>query len=196
MTRPLTILVASINGEEKLTARAAARADRGSVPSPCSPASRRLQKTPRISPQGQPRRRDRRGLPAPRVWFSATAVFALSEASVASVVAGRSPAWRVWTIAPFTGLASVTCRDYNLVMSDVRIADLKSRLSEHLRAVRNGNTLTVFDRDTPVARIVPYSVQPLEIRKANRRLRDLKLPRKPAKRTDSVALVIEDRRRR
>jgi len=31
-------------------------------------------------------------------------------------------------------------------MSNVRIADLKARLSEHLRAVRNGSTLTVLDR--------------------------------------------------
>ena len=81
-------------------------------------------------------------------------------------------------------------------MSDVRIADLKARLSEHLRSVRNGRTLTVLDRDTPVARIVPVAAAPLEIRKAQRRLRDLKLPPKPAKRTDSVALLLEDRRRR
>ena len=83
-----------------------------------------------------------------------------------------------------------------MVMSDVRIADLKARLSEHLRSVRNGGTLTVLDRDTPVALIVPYAAQPLEIRKAKRRVRDLKLPPKPSKRTDSVALLVEDRRRR
>jgi prevent-host-death family protein len=81
-------------------------------------------------------------------------------------------------------------------MSDVRIADLKARLSEHLRSVRNGGTLTVLDRDTPVARIVPYAAQPLEMRKAQRRVRDLKLPPKPARRTDSVAVLLEDRRRR
>jgi prevent-host-death family protein len=81
-------------------------------------------------------------------------------------------------------------------MSDVRIADLKARLSEHLRSVRNGGTLTVLDRDTPVARIVPFAAQPLEIRKAQRRVRDLKLPPKPAKRTDSVAVLLEDRRHR
>jgi prevent-host-death family protein len=81
-------------------------------------------------------------------------------------------------------------------MSDVRIADLKARLSEHLRSVRNGRTLTVLDRDTPVARLVPYAAQPLEIRKARRRVGDLKLPPKPAKRTDSVAILLEDRRRR
>jgi prevent-host-death family protein len=81
-------------------------------------------------------------------------------------------------------------------MSDVRIADLKARLSEHLRSVRNGGTLTVLDRETPIARIVPFAAQPLEIRKAQRRVRDLKLPPKPAKRTDSVAVLLEDRRRR
>lgn len=81
-------------------------------------------------------------------------------------------------------------------MSSVRIADLKARLSEHLRAVRNGGTLTVLDRDTPVARIIPFAAQPLEIRKAKRRLRDLKLPRKSAKPTDSLALLLDDRRRR
>lgn len=81
-------------------------------------------------------------------------------------------------------------------MSSVRIADLKARLSEHLRSVRSGGTLTVLDRDTPIARIVPYAAQALEIRKAKRPLRDLRLPPKPLKRTDSTALLVEDRRRR
>ena len=81
-------------------------------------------------------------------------------------------------------------------MSEVRIADLKARLSEHLRSVRNGDSVTVLDRDTPIARIVPYTTQPLELRKAKRRLRDLRLSPKPAKRTDSVSLLLEDRRRR
>ena len=81
-------------------------------------------------------------------------------------------------------------------MSEVGIAELKARLSEHLRSVRNGGTLTVLDRETPIARIVPYAPQPLEIRKATRRLRDLKLPPKPSKPTDSVAVLLEDRRRR
>jgi len=81
-------------------------------------------------------------------------------------------------------------------MSKVRIAELKARLSEHLRSVRNGETLTVLDRETPIARIVPYAPQPLDIRKAKRRLRDLKLPPKPVKRTDSVALLVHDRGRR
>jgi prevent-host-death family protein len=81
-------------------------------------------------------------------------------------------------------------------MSGVRIADLEARLSEYLRSVRKGETVTVFDGDTPVARIVPYTARPLEVRKAKRRLRDLRLPPRPAKRTDSAALLLEDRRRR
>jgi prevent-host-death family protein len=81
-------------------------------------------------------------------------------------------------------------------MTEVRIADLKARLSEHLRSVRNGSTLTVLDRDTPVARIVPYAAPSLETRQATRRLRDLTLPAKPSKRTDSLAVLVEDRRRR
>ena len=81
-------------------------------------------------------------------------------------------------------------------MTDVRIADLKARLSEYLRSVRNGGTVTVLDRDTPVARIVPIAAPSIEIRKAKRRLRDLKLPPRPSTRTDSTALLVEDRRRR
>jgi prevent-host-death family protein len=40
-------------------------------------------------------------------------------------------------------------------MKQVRIAELKARLSEHLRAVRRGETIAVLDRNTPVAQIVP-----------------------------------------
>ena len=81
-------------------------------------------------------------------------------------------------------------------MKTVRIADLKARLSEHLRSVRKGRTLTVLDRDTPIARIIPYTVEPVEVRRAARPLRDLKLPPSPAKPTDSLAVLLEDRRRR
>lgn len=81
-------------------------------------------------------------------------------------------------------------------MKGIGIAELKARLSEHLKAVRKGRTLTVFDRDTPVARIIPYAMDPLEIRRATRRPRDLKLPRRPVKRTDSLAVLLDDRRRR
>jgi antitoxin (DNA-binding transcriptional repressor) of toxin-antitoxin stability system len=90
----------------------------------------------------------------------------------------------------------MTNRDWNMVMKTVRIAELKARLSEHLRFVRKGRTLTVLDRDTPVARIVPYAAESFEIRRATRRPRDLAVPRKPAAPTDSLAVLLEDRRRR
>jgi prevent-host-death family protein len=81
-------------------------------------------------------------------------------------------------------------------MGKVRIAELKSRLSEYLRSVRQGHTLTVLDRDTPVARIIPYATEAIEVRRATRRLRDLRLLPPPAARTDSLAILLDDRHRR
>ncbi len=40
-------------------------------------------------------------------------------------------------------------------MKQVRIAELKSHLREYLRAVRGGQTIAVFDRETLVAQIIP-----------------------------------------
>lgn len=93
-------------------------------------------------------------------------------------------------------MTNLTCRDYNIVMKTVGIADLKARLSEHLRSVRKGRTLTVLDRETPVAKIVPYAAEPIELRRSTRRLRDLALPPPPATPTDSLAVLLDDRRRR
>jgi len=53
-------------------------------------------------------------------------------------------------------LAEMTRHDYHVTMKNtVGIAELKSRLSEYLRRVRRGQSLTVVDRDTPVARLEP-----------------------------------------
>jgi prevent-host-death family protein len=88
----------------------------------------------------------------------------------------------------------MTTHDHNQVMTNVRIADLKAHLSEHLRKVRRGRTLTVLDRDTPVAKIVPYDAEaPLEIRRATRKPGDLRLPALPPAGTDSLSLLLEDR---
>lgn len=79
-------------------------------------------------------------------------------------------------------------------MKKVGIADLKAHLSDHLRKVRRGQTLTVLDRGTPVARIVPYDAKaPLKVRRASRKPSDLLLPPPPSKRTDSLAVLLEDR---
>lgn len=39
---------------------------------------------------------------------------------------------------------------------EVRVAEFKSRLSEHLRMVRRGHEIIVKDRDTPIARVIRY----------------------------------------
>ena len=81
-------------------------------------------------------------------------------------------------------------------MKSVGIADLKARLSEHLRSVRKGRTIVILDRETPIAQIIPYSAEPLEIRRATRRPRDVRLSPPPALPTDSLAILLEDRQRR
>ncbi len=48
-------------------------------------------------------------------------------------------------------------------MTTTGIADLKSRLSHYLRGVRRGGQVVVLDRDTPVARIVPYAASGREL---------------------------------
>ena len=49
----------------------------------------------------------------------------------------------------------MTRHDQFVVMKTVGIADLKARLSEHLRYVRDGRSITVLDRKTAVAELVP-----------------------------------------
>ncbi len=79
-------------------------------------------------------------------------------------------------------------------MSRVGIADLKAHLSQHLRRVRGGRTITILDRDTPVAQIVPYdAATPLEVRRATRKPGDLPVPPPPSRPTDSLAALLQDR---
>ncbi len=82
-------------------------------------------------------------------------------------------------------------------MKNVRIADLKARLSEHLRYVRRGNVLTILDRDTPVAKVVPIDEgSGLVVRTPApdaKKLRDIALPRAVRVERDPVAVLLEDR---
>jgi prevent-host-death family protein len=82
----------------------------------------------------------------------------------------------------------------------VRIAQLKARLSEYLRAVRKGRELTVYDRDQPIARVVPYAAgtggfvvrEPVQVYPA---LGSIPLPKPARLAQDAVDLLLEDRRR-
>jgi prevent-host-death family protein len=77
----------------------------------------------------------------------------------------------------------------------VRVAALKARLSEVLRSVRRGEVVVVYDRDTPVARLVPYlgGGEPLSARPPVRALHDAPLPPPLARPVGSVAVLLEER---
>lgn len=82
-------------------------------------------------------------------------------------------------------------------MKEVRIAELKARLSEYLRAVRRGETIAVLDRETLIARIVPVrEPAALQVRRPapgtpppNR----VPLPRPAKLKVDVVELLLEER---
>lgn len=94
-------------------------------------------------------------------------------------------------------LVFVTSLDYHMTMAGVRVADLKSRLSEHLRKVRAGRSVTVLDRNTPIARIVPYEEgASLSVRHplpGTPPLRQIPLPPPLRLHRDIVALLLEER---
>ena len=97
-----------------------------------------------------------------------------------------------------TGLAEMTRSSHNAGMKKVRIAELKARLSHYLRLVRKGTTITVCDRDTPVARIEPIRPEPyrLTITKpapGTPRIHEIPLPPPLGIEIDVVALLREDR---
>lgn len=89
-------------------------------------------------------------------------------------------------------------------MTRVKIAQFKDGLSKYLRQVRRGGEVIVMDRDTPVARVVPFE--------ANKKKGDFDLPftpeTKPARELrkikgikpeidfDIVQVLLEDRKDR
>jgi prevent-host-death family protein len=84
-------------------------------------------------------------------------------------------------------------------MKRVRIAELKSQLSRHLRAVERGEEIEVTDRDRPIARIVSVASRPaLQVTEAEVSPRALRRRRaRPAGwPADSLALLLRDRRSR
>lgn len=99
------------------------------------------------------------------------------------------------------GLHQPHSRDYVQVMNDhkgqrVGVAELKARLSTYLRAARRGQEVTVYDRETPVARLVPYegwAQAALPVRKATAILKDVTFPAPLGREIDSLAALAEER---
>ena len=90
----------------------------------------------------------------------------------------------------------MTRRDYHMTMKSVGVADLKARLSEHLRYVRTGHELTVLDRNTPIARLVPLqSGGAIRVRRpvGAVRLQEVRLPDPLDLGFDVVQLLMEER---
>jgi prevent-host-death family protein len=84
-----------------------------------------------------------------------------------------------------------------MVMKQVRIAELKAKLSEFLRAVQAGESFAVLDRNTAIAQIVPIRDRPgLRIRKpalGSPTPNKVSLPKPMPLKMDVVELLLEER---
>lgn len=82
-------------------------------------------------------------------------------------------------------------------MNGIGIAELKAKLSHHLRTVRHGHPITVTDRDRPIAKIVPYEPdEALQVRQpapGAPALQDVPLPPPLDLDLDIVDLLLEER---
>lgn len=85
-----------------------------------------------------------------------------------------------------------------MTMKAVGIAQLKARLSEHLRFVRGGRTVLIADRGVPIAEIRPVEVRPgkLSIRRARRPLGAVKFPHTGKGERYETSEIVGDRRGR
>jgi prevent-host-death family protein len=84
-----------------------------------------------------------------------------------------------------------------MVMKQVRIAELKAKLSEFLRAVQGGESIAVLDRNTAIAQIVPIRKNPgLRTRKpasGSPAPNKVPLPNPVALKIDVLELLLEER---
>ena len=77
----------------------------------------------------------------------------------------------------------------------VKVAELKAQLSAYLRHARAGRSVVVCDRETPIARLVPYMLEaePLPVRHATRALHATPLPRPLGHKVDSLSALLDER---
>ena len=85
-------------------------------------------------------------------------------------------------------------------MKHTNVSDLKAHLSAYLAHVRNGDTIVVSDRRTPIARLVPVDQRPdgVTIERARRPVSDLRRvkPVRLRRRIDVGKLLRESREQR
>ena len=87
-------------------------------------------------------------------------------------------------------------------MLSINIAEFKARMGKFLRLVRSGIEVVLLDRGHPVARVTPYvegAAGKIAIQKPTRDpkgLARLSFAAKKGRRTDSVAMLLEDRKSR
>ena len=88
--------------------------------------------------------------------------------------------------------------DYNMVMELVSVAQLKSKLSHYLAAVKRGKEITVTSHRHSIARIVPLdnSGADLKIIPARKPVSSLRKVKAVKLKADLVADLLADRRRR
>ena len=86
-----------------------------------------------------------------------------------------------------------------MVMKRAKLAELKAHLGDYLASVRAGETVLVCDRNTPIARIVPYDERDdgFVVHEAQRPS-ELRAVRgvKPRARVDVVRMLRDDREQR
>jgi antitoxin (DNA-binding transcriptional repressor) of toxin-antitoxin stability system len=82
-------------------------------------------------------------------------------------------------------------------MKQVRIAELKAKLSEFLRAVQSGESFAVLDRNTAIAQIVPLRERPgIRVRKpalGSPPPNKVPLPKLAQTKMDVLELLVEER---
>jgi prevent-host-death family protein len=80
--------------------------------------------------------------------------------------------------------------------AQVSVGELKNRLSEYLHAAETGRTITVVSHRRAVARLVPPTeLAATRVRKALRPFGTTRFPLTGTGRTDSTALLLEERRK-
>ncbi|OGQ07509.1 MAG: hypothetical protein A3G32_01110 [Deltaproteobacteria bacterium RIFCSPLOWO2_12_FULL_40_28] len=85
-------------------------------------------------------------------------------------------------------------------MTKVKIAKLKAHLSRYLRAAQKGEEIIVTDRNTEVAKIIPFFFQErlpviLPAKRPVKNLAKIKRPNVKTK-TDPVKFLLENRKER